>query len=991
VERHCPRCERSFPDGSRCPHDGTELVILDAADDLVGKEISGRYTLKRKLGAGGMGAVYIAWQHSVGRDVAVKIVHPKIGRDAEAAKRFLREVKLASRLSQPNTVSVYDFGQTEDGQLYFAMELLRGRPLNELRNEPFPPERVVRIGVQLCDALEAAHRLEIVHRDLKPANILVLDDPPGRDLLKVLDFGLAKSLNEAEDTAVTRSGALLGTPSYMPPEAVRGEPSDARGDLYSLGVILAELASGKLPFRASSVNEMLRQQLDATPEISPSLPAPLKRVLMRLMAKSPQERYASASVAREMLLAALRAEPLALDATADVAAAAPTPNPATPNPATPVPPTPSPIPAPSIRSWLVAALPLLVCAGTFALGYGGVSARDPRSWMHYAGPPAYAIPVLLILSVAAALLERRLAAWWFALACPLVGGVVLELSQAAVRYHTAARTPATRFQWFAVGVWQANHALFLGFAGGCAAFLALAATYAGERSRNDRNAALALAALGVIALGAGVPDGAFAAFIAAFALWLPRDHAAGRAAGLLAVAMALLLVGFARPVARDAWLWLDDSTRAARAASIMALAASRWKLNAFLGAVAAVLIAVEIARGAFPRPSRSGWAIAAALAVIAIGETVQHFRIVAERADLYSAMAPQFALFSRLDPPSAEGLAFTPSGAPALQLGRDTLSIDGVVLAKLSSLDSSDGQLVLVRELQRTLAAPRERNKEDPDLLVAADRSLPYRDVLRALRLARHAGVQHVEVLLTRGAAPILPDDAPAEAGYALASDFFALPFTLTPGRANPEELAKKFGEVTPALIELARKGPAPLAVDEEAPRDDLAGARAMFNAGQIKSALEEIDTHLRAHPDDTEALSLAAQIACKLGDKAVAETYLGALLPAQRDAITCGLKLDPNRVNDAGLSYRVKVLYRTQLLDCYHAALVKRPKLHGKSVLKFQILNDGSIVDLAVSGTDQELDACVRAKFDLIRGWKFGRPTEGGVIMVGAPIIFGD
>ncbi len=306
-ERYCPTCERSFPGRERCPEDDTVLVRLAApVDRLVGSEIDQRYTIQRRIGAGGMGAVYGAVQHSVGREVAIKVVNPSLVDDPFIIKRFLREAKLTSRLSHPNAVAVLDFGQTPDGLFYLVMELITGRTLGQVlkADGPFSPARVVRIGNQILDALVGAHQLSIVHRDLKPSNVIVLESAPGRDLIKVLDFGLAKSLShETTMTSVTGSGALLGTPAYMPPEVATGGEADARGDLYSLGVILYQLASGRLPFVGDNMHELLLKlsRETAPPLASFGVPAPLAGVIERLMARNPADRYASAGLAQAAL------------------------------------------------------------------------------------------------------------------------------------------------------------------------------------------------------------------------------------------------------------------------------------------------------------------------------------------------------------------------------------------------------------------------------------------------------------------------------------------------------------------------------------------------------------------------------------------------------------------------------------------------------------------------------------------------------------------
>jgi serine/threonine-protein kinase len=318
-ELQCPLCERTFAAGAaRCPHDGTALIKLIplSTDPLVGRDLDGRFTLETRIGRGGMGAVYRAWQRSVGRPVAVKVIHSR-GDDA-TARRFLREVRLTSRITHPNSVNVVDFGQTGDGMLYLAMELLEGRTLDQvlIQEGPFSPARLVRVGAQLCDALEAAHRHGIVHRDLKPSNIMLLDG--GRDAVKVLDFGLAKALG---DEAITRAGTVLGTPIYLSPEVALGRAAEPRSDLYSLGVILYQLAAGRPPFAGGKVRDVLLSHVITPPEpLPPSVPAQIAAVLMKLLEKKPSRRHPDAGSLRTALLVASHAlgiDPLAPETAAD--------------------------------------------------------------------------------------------------------------------------------------------------------------------------------------------------------------------------------------------------------------------------------------------------------------------------------------------------------------------------------------------------------------------------------------------------------------------------------------------------------------------------------------------------------------------------------------------------------------------------------------------------------------------------------------------------
>ncbi|HEV7559753.1 MAG TPA: serine/threonine-protein kinase [Kofleriaceae bacterium] len=304
-EAYCPECNDSFTiDHGFCPNDGAKLIVLRARPDLmIGRVFDERYEVRSVLGHGGMGTVYRGWQRSVDREVAIKVIHPKLAGDRVAVKRFLREARLSSRLNQPNIINVYDFGQTDDSVLFIVMELLRGHTLvhDVEAGDPLPLKRVITIGLQLCDALEAAHNQNIIHRDLKPGNIVILDEPPGRDLVKVLDFGLAKSL--LNDTSrVTHTSSMLGTPLYMPPEQVEGRDTDTRSDLYALGCILHHMATGTPPYVREHVGAVLRAHVhEPVPALPPTLPPPLAEAIHRLLQKEPEQRLQTAGAVRAAL------------------------------------------------------------------------------------------------------------------------------------------------------------------------------------------------------------------------------------------------------------------------------------------------------------------------------------------------------------------------------------------------------------------------------------------------------------------------------------------------------------------------------------------------------------------------------------------------------------------------------------------------------------------------------------------------------------------
>ena len=305
-EAYCPTCASSFGiDVLHCPTDGTRLVqFRDSEDPLIGAVLDARYQILKPLGQGGMGTVYSGSQISVKRRVAIKVIHPALSQQREGAKRFLREARLASRLSSENIVNVIDFGQTEEGLLYLVMEHVPGETLGKLvaTSGVQSPTRIVAIGLQLCDALAVAHKSGIVHRDLKPNNVIVSTDSLGRDVAKVLDFGLAKSILDDSMASITGTQSLIGTPPYMSPEQIENAALDGRTDQYSLGCMLYELASGRPPFVETTIPALFAKHLHEPP---PPLPAHVPRgraaIIMRLLEKSASQRFATAADVRVAL------------------------------------------------------------------------------------------------------------------------------------------------------------------------------------------------------------------------------------------------------------------------------------------------------------------------------------------------------------------------------------------------------------------------------------------------------------------------------------------------------------------------------------------------------------------------------------------------------------------------------------------------------------------------------------------------------------------
>ncbi|MFL5943411.1 MAG: Stk1 family PASTA domain-containing Ser/Thr kinase [Gaiellaceae bacterium] len=275
----------------------------------------GRYRIVRKLGAGGMADVYLAEDQELGRRVAIKILNGRHANDDQFIERFRREAKNAAALNHPNIVSIYDRGEAED-TYYIAMEYLDGRTLKELivGHGQAPVRVAVEYARQILSALRFAHRHGIVHRDIKPHNVLV--DREGR--VKVTDFGIAR----AGTSQMTETGSIVGTAQYLSPEQARGGEVDQRSDLYSLGVVLYELVTGKTPFEGDTPVEIAMKHLSATPqkpsELRSDIPPELDMVIMRALAKDPDERYQSADEMESDLERVARGAPVAA-ATMDAA------------------------------------------------------------------------------------------------------------------------------------------------------------------------------------------------------------------------------------------------------------------------------------------------------------------------------------------------------------------------------------------------------------------------------------------------------------------------------------------------------------------------------------------------------------------------------------------------------------------------------------------------------------------------------------------------
>jgi eukaryotic-like serine/threonine-protein kinase len=307
----CPTCMAEFGGGEVfCPVDGARLTTASRIpppvdDPLVGDMLSERYRVLRPIGEGGMGIVYEAEHVVIEKRVAIKVLREDFSSKEDVVERFRQEARSASRIGHENIVDIMDFGETPDGRSYFVMEYLVGEDLASLleREGTVAPDRAVRLALQCCRALGAAHRKGIVHRDMKPENVFLVRREDGTDFVKVVDFGIAKmsqvETGGAPGRKLTKTGMIFGTPEYMSSELAAGKPQDHRVDIYALGIILYEMITGRVPFMGDSFMAVLSQHMFEEPprlwHVNPGVRvhADLEAVILRALAKDPDDRYAT--------------------------------------------------------------------------------------------------------------------------------------------------------------------------------------------------------------------------------------------------------------------------------------------------------------------------------------------------------------------------------------------------------------------------------------------------------------------------------------------------------------------------------------------------------------------------------------------------------------------------------------------------------------------------------------------------------------------------
>jgi serine/threonine protein kinase len=299
-------CGREFDwDTLICPDDNTPLTALGEEDQLVGSVLADRYEMLEVIGGGGMGLVYKARHRLMNRIVAIKMLHKHMISSKDTLKRFQLEAQAASCLSLPNILTVYDFGLTNEGQPYMVMDYLEGTSLADVLEEEHHllPDRALNIFVQACAGLAHAHQKGVLHRDIKPSNIMLVHFGDQADFVKIVDFGIAKLLNQGVGE-LTKTGEVYGSPSYMSPEQCRGKDTDARSDIYSMGCVMYRTLSGRPLFSGDDIIELLFKQVSEPPaafEADLNIPQELESAIFKALAKDPADRWANMGEFKEAL------------------------------------------------------------------------------------------------------------------------------------------------------------------------------------------------------------------------------------------------------------------------------------------------------------------------------------------------------------------------------------------------------------------------------------------------------------------------------------------------------------------------------------------------------------------------------------------------------------------------------------------------------------------------------------------------------------------
>jgi tRNA A-37 threonylcarbamoyl transferase component Bud32 len=825
------------------------LVSMASSDTLeAGTTIAG-YRVTHRVGAGGMGAVYAAEEPRIGKRVAIKILKRDLAADPDMVARFEREAKVANEVRHPGIVDVLAFGALDDGRPYLVMSLLEGRHLGEEIAERgrLPPREAWRIARQIADALAAAHDRGVVHRDLKPENVFLERCGDDTTRVRLLDLGLVKLLEthdasepDAPPMKLTRTGVPMGTPLYMAPEQWWGGAIDARADQYALGVTLYEMLSGHPPFQSEQFVELAQKHLHDDP---PPLEAagcvvapPIEALVRRALAKAPEERFESM---RDLIDAGDRvfgpADALAPTAIAEAPAVTD--------------------PALALRPRYLA----LALVGLFgpmllvAIGYAGAGAHDVVDIVKSTGPPFFFVFGGWIAGIAltawatkrrALTGKRSILPLSAALLTAAFGMLGTHVGWSKVRDGVAKMRAPVRFEVMHTGMLELLLSRYLGFYLAALTLLGIAFTRGvddrlrspdaapPERDRIAITATTALVAIAVATLAVDLRSAALVALVAAVASATPLvDRRSAptpeRTAAILLAVLFTFVAAMARIEGREAALWQEQPTRAARAAEVIAARTeSGWSL-AIGAACIAIVTAAELVRLARAnrgtrrlKPTVAGVAIALAAIALGAGDLALRMQFNSATEALHRELDAQFSLFANLEPPAAGGLdpaTHAARPAPALQVARTVVAVDNSPVAPIAAVRFSEGESNVGRAISHALAVRAAAGTTDGALAVSIDREVPWSTAASLLAVAHRAGAQNLQLLLTRGPALELPEGAPAEASWVLASDFVALPIVISDDGLRSSSEAP-YAAVAEELIRRAESGEDPVRVATTAP-----------------------------------------------------------------------------------------------------------------------------------------------------------------------------
>ena len=718
----------------------------------------GPYELGELIGSGATSRVYAATDRK-GRALAVKVLRQPRDMASEPHQRLAREAEILSSLSHPGLVEVHELVEAPGGYACLVMERVKGEALDQRleRDGLLTPAAAWRLVRGAAEALCVAHEAGVLHRDVKPANLLVEGDG-----VRVTDFGLA--LREA-DPRLTRQGETTGTPAYMAPEQWWGAEVDARTDVYGLGAVLYQCLAGQTPWHGEDPGELLHRVATAEPaplsdhnaDVSPAV-----------------EAFVAACLAREA--AARPADLSAFIGQGDAAF--------------------------GFRPPRRLAEPLVITAAVLGVsmvaGYGG--RPDPTYWMYESGAGGYLLP--LVFAAAVWLLRfppGRLVAPFL----PLVAGALTTATSFGATMASVGKTSAeARFELFHAGLAESCSGLYMGafFSAALCAWLA---------TRDPRDArprwhtlALSAVALGTAALAWDPVAVAAGALAAVLLLRQAPARSPGHLGAALGAVLALGVAAWARHAGDTARLWTAELTRAERASALTTASLHDVSLGGALVCVVLVIIVAGCWRRLAIVPRRTLAVLAVMVALTLTSLAAPWMVMSSQRRALWDELATRFTLWRELDPPRGHGRALARVG-PTLQLGRRSLALDSAVVAPIKVLQGKGrtGPLLVAGRLGPVLELDRQ-----PQLVLAADRTLPWAVVSRALEAAAELGVERVDLVFLPGPAPALSPRAPPEASFVLPRDLRVVEVKLTrKGPAAHPRPKETYGGVATRLAKMKK------------------------------------------------------------------------------------------------------------------------------------------------------------------------------------------